>query len=854
MQPLQKYSVIPRLPQSLSSLWDLAYNFLFSWKNEIREFFAQIDPDLWSQSHHNPVWFLNHLPQGVLEELAKDSFFLDRLEELTLLQERYSSDTTSTIPLASPDKGPVVAYFSAEYGVSLSLPIYSGGLGILAGDHLKSASDLNIPLVAVGLCYQQGYFNQYLTNDGWQQERYPYNDFDQMPLSLVRGDNNTPLYIRLNMQGMELKFQIWQARIGRIFLYLLDTNVPDNPLEFKNITAQLYGGDLQMRIRQEMLLGIGGIKALHAMGLHPKVIHMNEGHSAFAGLERIRIFMHEHHLSFEAALELVASSSVFTTHTPVPAGNDRFPPDLMQQYFEGYARDLGLAFKVFLALGRENPRDDTETFCMTVLALKLSRFNNGVSKLHGKVSRAMWKRVWPQYPVEDVPIKSITNGIHIQTWIAPDIAYLMHRYMGSTWQDNPHTERIWSKALTIPDAELWRTHERLRERLVDFARKRLKQQVVARGGRRMELQIAEEVLDPQTLTIGFARRFAAYKRAYLILRDKERLLSLLDNSKTPIQFVIAGKAHPRDNEGKKIIQQLVQLCKETECRGRIVFIEDYDMEIATHLVQGCDVWLNTPRRPLEACGTSGMKAMINGALNLSTLDGWWAEAYRPDNSLGWAIGQGEEYADKEYQDFVESQILFNILEKEVVPLFYSNKDKGNLPREWIKKMKAQFAALGPVYNGHRMVEEYARKAYLPAFTNYSRLTENNFAAAKDLSAWRMDLMTKWSNLQIRNVQSTTELELYVDEQIEITAEIQINGLRPQDIQVEIYAGPLDHEGRFTARKTTPMQPAGDLGDGWQLYRGKVAPMHSGKFGYTVRILPSHPLLLDPHSLGLIHWA
>ena len=853
MHPLQKYSVIPRLPKNVSTLWDLAYNFLFSWKNEIEEFFAQIDPELWNQGHHNPVWFLNHLPQATLEDLAGDTFFLERLRELSRLQEHYLMEGDTTIPLVSPDKGPVVAYFSAEYGVSLALPVYSGGLGILAGDHLKSASDLNIPLVAIGLCYQQGYFNQYLTQDGWQQEKYPYNDFDQMPLTLVRDGEKAPRYIGLNMQGTELKFQIWQARIGRIHLYLLDTNIAENSPEFKNITAQLYGGDLQMRIRQEILLGIGGIKALQALDLHPKVIHMNEGHSAFAGLERIRIFMREQHLSFEAALELVASSSVFTTHTPVPAGNDRFPASLMQQYFEGYARDLGLAFKVFLALGRENPRDDEETFCMTVLALKLSRFSNGVSKLHGKVSRKMWQRVWPQYPVEDVPIKAITNGIHIQTWIAPDIAYLMRRYMGSTWQDNPHTKRIWTKALSIPDAELWRTHERLRERLVDFARKRLKQQVMARGGRRMDLQIAEEVLDPQALTIGFARRFASYKRAYLLLRDKERLIRLLDNEKAPIQFVIAGKAHPRDNEGKKIIQQLVQLCKETECKGRIVFIENYDMEIASYLVQGCDIWLNTPRRPLEACGTSGMKAMINGALNMSTLDGWWLEAYKPDNSLGWSIGQGEEYTDNEYQDFVETQILFNTLEKDIVPLFYT-RDKGNLPREWIKKMKAQFASLGGIFNGHRMVEEYARKAYLPAFTNYTRLTEDNFGAAKNLAAWRMDLMTKWSNLTIRNVLSTSTMELYVDEQIEITAEIRIDGLKTEDIQVEIYAGPLDHEGEFTARKTAPMKPDQELGDGWRLYRGVIAPLHSGKFGYTVRILPSHPLLLDPHSLGLIHWA
>jgi len=853
MQPLRVYSVVPNLPAKLKPLWELAYNLVFSWNDDIVSLFAQVDRKLWRECYGNPVLFLNRLPQRTLETLARDDFFVERVNDLRHALEAYLARANAAIAIPNGDGSPLVAYFSLEYGIAQCLPIYSGGLGILAGDHLKSASDLCVPLVGVGLCYQQGYFRQYLTPDGWQQERYPIYDFEQMPLSLCKDAAGERIMCQVHLKDEPVFAQIWKAQVGRVPLYLLDTNVPENQPATRQLTNRLYGGDLETRVRQEYLLGIGGIRALEALGLKPKVIHMNEGHSAFAGLERIANFMSRYQLPFEAAMELVASSSIFTTHTPVPAGNDRFPPDLIQAYFETYAHRLGLAFKVLLALGREDPRDDSEHFCMTVLALKLSRFNNGVSKLHGAVSRKMWNRVWNQYPEEDVPIGAITNGVHVPTWVAQDMATLYDRYLGANWREDPDCTRVFAQAHLISDAELWRAHERLRERLVGYVRERLRDQLLARGAKRQELQNAEEVLDPQALTIGFARRFATYKRANLLLQDKERLIKILSDASRPVQFILAGKAHPHDNEGKKIIQDLVQLCTTPPCRFSMVFLEDYDMEIASYLVQGVDVWLNTPRRPLEACGTSGMKAVCNGVLNCSTLDGWWAEAYRPDNSIGWAIGMGEEYEDAGYQDFVESQTLYNILENEIIPTFY-DRGHGNLPRNWIRKMKDSICQLAPIFNSHRMVEDYAKIAYEPAIRNYNRLTMDDCQAAKDLAAWRMDMMTKWSNLDIRNVQGTEPDRIHVDDSVRVSADIYLNGIRPEDVEVQIYSGRLNYEGKFAQRETRVMQSAAATPDGWHRYEGEIQPTEAGRFGFTVRILPHHPLLLDSHSLGLIRWA
>ncbi|BBD08031.1 alpha-glucan family phosphorylase [Desulfovibrio ferrophilus] len=854
MKPIQTYSVVPKLPKNLKPLWSLAYNFWFAWNDRIVDLFSRIDARLWRESGGNPVAFINMLPQEMLVDLSNDELFLDRMTETVESLSAYLGSTASAVEFKGRDTSqPVIAYFSFEFGITPCLPIYSGGLGILAGDHLKSASDLNLPLVGVGLCYTQGYFRQYLTPDAWQNERYPVYDFEQMPLTEVMNEAGEPLKFLLDLRGQKVVVRIWKAAVGRVNLYLMDTNITENPPEVRELTTRLYGGDLEMRLKQEVLLGIGGMMALDVLGLSPTVIHMNEGHSAFAGLERIRRFMQDRDISFEAASELTASSCVFTTHTPVPAGNDRFPPDLMQRYFEGYARDMGIAFKVFLALGREDPRDDAESFCMTVLALRLSRFNNGVSKLHGEVSRKMWQRVWPQFPLQDVPIGAITNGVHHPSWVAADMAVLYDRFLGANWREDPDCDRVWRNADAIPDSELWRTHERLRERLVDFVRMRLRAELTERGARYKEIEAADDVLDPGALTIGFARRFATYKRANLLLQDKSRLLKLISRTERPIQFIFAGKAHPKDNEGKRLIQELVQLCRTPKCRNKMVFLTDYDMDVAEYMVQGCDVWLNTPRVPLEACGTSGMKAMANGVLHCSTLDGWWAEAYESNNSLGWAIGMGEYYDDLEHQDFVESQTLYNLLENDLVPEFYE-RGHGNLPRTWIRRMKKALLKLGPVFNGHRMVEEYAKVAYRPAYSNYNDLAADNFAKAKALAQWRMEIMTCWHGVEIRNVVSREPGQVHVGEAIEVDCEVNLNGLTAEDVTVEIYSGGVDHEGVFTDRRTKSMEPRDTTDDGWRRFSGMFKPSSPGRYGFNVRVLPSHANLLDSHSLGLIRWA
>lgn len=860
MQPLRRYSVIPRLPQRLMPLWDLAYNLWYAWNDDISDIFRGIDHSLWNDSQENPVYFLNHLPQERVEQLAEDELFVQRVEELHAQLREYVGAKGAAIDFPGNGNGPAVAYLSFEYGITPGLPIYSGGLGILAGDHLKSASDLNLPLVAVGLFYGEGYFRQNMTTDGWQQEHYPRHDFNQLPVRPVLDQGGNEVRFSMQLRGEQLEVKLWKAEVGRISLYLMDCNLPENPAHLRGITDRLYGGDLEMRLKQEFLLGVGGIRALSSLGFAPRVIHMNEGHSAFAGLERIRALMRGRGLDYEAALEVVASSCVFTTHTPVPAGNDRFPPELMQPYFEDYARDLGLAWPVFLAFGREDPRNQDEHFCMTVLALRLSRFCNGVSKLHGKVSRTMWKMVWPQFPVEDVPIGAVTNGVHMPTWVASDLSRVFDRYLGADWKEDPDCERVWGNAANIPDAELWRTHERLRERLVDFVRRRLRRQLMKKGARSLELEVASEVLDPRALTIGFARRFATYKRASMILTDLERLIGLMNDKDRPVQFIFAGKAHPADSEGKKLIQKIIDLARREECRHSLVFLEDYDIRMARHMVQGCDVWLNNPRRPLEACGTSGMKAMANGVLHFSTLDGWWAEAYKPDNSLGFAIGRGEEYGDHDYQDFVESHGLFNVLENDIIPDFY-DRGHGDLPRSWIARMKAALRNLGPVFNSHRMLEEYAEVAYRPAHDCHVRLEENEFAPAKELSTWRMRLMTLWNQLETRGLTDTADtagkaasVRLYVHEPVSVSIDVRLGEMKPEDVRVEIYHGTLGADGGFVERFTAPMRPCAPQKDGWICFSGTLEPQTPGPFGYTVRVMPSHPLLLDSHALGLIHWS
>jgi starch phosphorylase len=845
-----KYNVVPSLPSQLEPLRPLAYNLCFSWKGEIQDIFQRIDPRLWRECEHNPVLMLGLVSQRRLEELCHDQGFMAQLERISEDFGRYISRPRIHAMDYSPDEPFRVAYFSAEFGLTECLQIYSGGLGVLAGDHLKSASDLNLPLIGVGLLYQEGYFGQYLSADGWQMESYLMNDFANIPARMVKDQEGRPVHVSVYFKGQPVHIAIWRLDVGRVPLYMLDTNIEENPPEFRRVTGQLYGGDREMRLRQEIVLGIGGFRALKALGIEPTVIHMNEGHSAFSALERINILRNEKGLTFDAAREIVLASTVFTTHTPVPAGNDIFDPELVRAYFEEYAKGLGINFKVLLGYGRLDPRNDAEPFGMTTLALRLSAHTNGVSRLHGQISRAMWQKVWHHHPIEDVPIDYITNGIHVPTWISRDMAALFDRFLGPDWAEDPDNERVWEQVEQIPNTELWRTHERCREHLVGFTRRRLAEQLKNRGVSETEVQAAREVLTPNAMTIGFARRFATYKRATLLFRDPDRLERIVNNPDFPVQIIIAGKAHPQDYEGKEFIKKIIHLCREPRFRRRIVFLEGYNVDIARHLVSGTDLWLNTPRRPLEACGTSGMKALPNGSINLSVLDGWWDEGY--DGDFGWALGHGEVYKDHEAQDNIESRDLYNLLEEEIVPLFYQ-RGRDGIPRGWVEKMKSVLRHLVPAFNAHRMVQEYMNRYYLPCSIRFNALCADDHAGAKDLSAWRQKLMTSWHEVAVEEVSTGNSLERPVGQAIEVLAKIRLGTLSPEDVIVEAYYGRLDQTGDFAERETVPLEAVGST-NGFYDFRGKIPCSETGRFGYTVRVMPSHKRLENRFVMGLVKWA
>jgi len=741
-------------------------------------------------------------------------------------------------------------------------------MGILAGDHLKAASDLGLPLVGVGLLYQQGYFRQHLNRDGWQQELYPENDFYNMPIQLVRWSDGQvvrglsgeltkdhptmrPMTIQVDYPGRKVTAQVWRAQVGRVPLFLLDTNIPANSPQDQNITDELYGGDLETRIQQEIMLGIGGIRALEALGIRPTVCHMNDGHSAFLALERIRILMEEQGLSFAEAREAASAGNVFTTHTPVPAGIDRFPPQLMDKYFYDYYQALGLSREEFLALGRENPADKQGPFCMACLALRLAAHTNGVSRLHSQVSRRMWQAVWPGVPEDEVPITWVTNAVHIPSWTSFDIAGLYDRYLGPRWLERRDDKTIWEQVDKIPDEELWRTHERRRERLVAVVRRRLREQLQRQGAPTSEIEKASEVLNPAALTIGFARRFATYKRATLILRDPERLARILNDEDHPVQIIFAGKAHPQDNPGKELIQQIVRLSQREEFQRRVVFIEDYDMCIARYLVQGADVWLNTPLRLREASATSGMKAAANGVINVSTLDGWWDEAYQP--AVGWAIGRGEVYEDLNYQNDIESRAIYEILEKEVVPSFYDRNSNG-LPYKWIALMKDAIRIVCPVFNTNRMVREYAERFYLPSAGRYGHLTENELERAKALAQWKCLLRQHWPEIRVDNVEAETSAELRVGTELTVRAQVVLGALEPKDVSVQLYYGPLDIRGEISKGEAISMTWVESNGEGKHVFVGSIPAGASGRYGYALRILPQHEDLSNPYEPGLILWA
>ena len=852
-RPIYTYTVAPSLPKELEPLHELAYNLLWVWDHDLMELIIRLDPDLWEKTNHNPVLMLGMISQERLNAASRDDSLLAQLDRGLERYKKYlDAGSTWFRKTYSQVESDQIAYFSAEFGITECLQNYSGGLGVLSGDHLKSASDLGLPLVGVGLLYQQGYFRQYLNVDGWQQERNPENDFYTLPIHLKLDQTGKPIIISVDLEGRAVYAQIWKVQVGRISLYLLDTNIPMNVRqEDQDITDQLYGGDRELRIKQEILLGIGGYRALKAMGIRPAVYHMNEGHSAFLALERCKDLMQSNNLSFGEAREVSTAGTAFTTHTPVPAGNDYFSPELMERYFGQYYRDLGLNPKEFHGLGRQDPNNDQEAFCMTVLALRMSGSCNGVAKLHGVVSRKMWKDVWPGLPAEEVPIISITNGVHAPSWISRDMAGLYDRYLGPRWREDPGDLLLWSRVNQIPDEELWRTHERRRERLVAFARGRLRKQLESRGAPPSEVTQADEILNSQALTIGFARRFATYKRSTLILKDVERLLNIMTDKDRPLQIIFAGKAHPHDNPGKDLIRQIIHFERRAGARRRMVFLEDYDMVVARYMLQGVDVWLNTPRRPLEASGTSGMKATLNGAINLSILDGWWDEAYNVQT--GWAIGRGEEYTDEIKQDEIESHALYDLLEKEIVPLFYT-RGADDLPRQWIAKMKGAMRAIGPEFNTNRMVREYTERMYLPALDRYSELSAHGFARTKQIAVWKLHLREHWKEMKVLEVKADNHKTLKVGETMTVHARIDLGQLNPEDVSVELFYGNLNAEGEIEHPKVVLMKakdkPSGSVYD----FIGTNKLEMSGRLGHTVRVLPHHEDLENPLKLGLILWA
>jgi len=693
-------------------LWSLARNLWWSWDRDCISLFRDLNPVRWRQLNQNPVAMLSEIPLEEIERRSTELVLHSRINYVYRRQQEYlNADRTWGATNAGVLRPRPVAYFSAEFGLHESLPIYSGGLGVLAGDHIKSASDLDIPLVGIGLFYGQGYFLQRLDQKGWQREEYLETDISQLPMEPAIGVNGEPVVVEIQTRGGPIKAKVWRVKVGRCDLLLLDSNVPGNAPEDLELTSRLYGGDGRTRIRQELLLGVGGYRALRAMGITPGVLHLNEGHSAFAVFEAIRTRMEEEGMGFDTAASQVTREVVFTTHTPVPAGHDRFNADLIEEHLGPLRKQLGLSEENLMGFGREYPTDQTESFCMTVLGLKLSRRANAVSSLHGEVSRAMWKKLYPRTPEDAVPIGHITNGVHVPSWLAPQMCRLYDRHLGVGWQQRSGVARTWEEIENVDDGELWETHLSLKSQLLAFVRRRAVEQAERRDESPETLHRLSRILSSDALTIGFARRFATYKRANLILADIERLASLVNDPKRPVQFLFAGKAHPHDEPGKRVLQEIAEKMRDAKFADKLVFIEDYDINVGRHLVQGVDVWLNNPRRPLEASGTSGQKVVLNGGLNLSVLDGWWAEAY--DGLNGFAIGTGRTHSNMQVHDSRDGEDLYRVLDEELIPLYYQ-RDQDGLPRGWIKRMKRTIRTLGWRFNADRMVMDYSLKCYVPA--------------------------------------------------------------------------------------------------------------------------------------------
>ncbi len=866
MKAIRRFSVRPVLPARIAALGDLAMNLRWSWHPPLRDLFESINPERWASVGADPVAMLSETTVEELDVLAADDGFVARVDEAKQALDRYLGDDRWYQQWAAEqgDAGApsAIAYFSPEYGIAAALPQYSGGLGILAGDHLKSASDIGVPIVGVGLFYKTGYFRQSFNRDGWQQEDYPVLDPDGLPLSLLREADGTPSHIVLNLPGgRELRAQVWRAQVGRVPLLLLDSDVTGNDDAARAVTERLYGGGGEQRLQQEMLLGIGGVRALRLWSRlsgapTPDVYPSNEGHAGFLAVERISELVTDEGLGFDDALEAVRAATVFTTHTPVPAGIDRFERRLIEIYFGGDLAPAGVPIDSLLALGAETYEGgDPAVFNMAVLGLRIAQRANGVSQLHGVVSRDMFDGLWPGFDADEVPITSITNGVHGPTWVDRKVYELADRHSDAVNIDTTvlDSTESWNAMADLPRDEVWATKRELREQLVREARARMRASWIKRGASSAELGWTDSILDPDILTIGFARRVPTYKRLTLMLRDPARLKKLLLDPERPIQIVIAGKSHPADETGKQLIQQMIKFTDDPEVRHRIAFLPNYDIAMAQHLYPGCDVWLNNPLRPFEASGTSGMKAALNGALNLSILDGWWDEWF--DGNNGWAIPTADGVEDPDRRDDIEAAALYDLIENQVAPRFY-DVDDDKLPQNWLAMVMHTVSTLGPKVRASRMVREYTERLYVPAARSGWALREGDFAGARDLAAYKSKVRGGWDKVHVDHVESSGLGDSpQIGETLHVGAYVSLGDLSPDEVEVQVAYGRTNHRGDELHDVTTmPLQHSETYEQGRHQFSGELTLKTSGAFGYTVRVVPKHPGLATPASLGLVATA
>lgn len=836
-------SILPNLPEKLKGLDEISKNLWWEWNSDATELFKSIDPKVWLESNKNPVKFLKIVSYETLKKLENDSRFLERFELVYKKFKEY-------IGVEYDKNLPAIAYFSMEYGLSASLKIYSGGLGILAGDYLKQASDKGIKLVAVGLMYKYGYFTQQLSIRGEQIVDYEAQNFSDIPVELVKDKNNKPVVVQVGLPGRIVYVQIWKVNIGRICLYLLDTDFDKNNSDDRSITHQLYGGDNEHRLKQEMILGIGGIRALKGMGISTTVYHSNEGHSAFIGIERIFHYMQKYKLSFAEAVEIIRSSTLFTTHTPVPAGHDVFPEDLIMTYFGHYPERLKINWEQFVKLGKLNPSDKNEKFSMSILAASLSQEINGVSYLHGEVTKKMFNNQWKGFLPEESHIGYVTNGVHYPTWAATEWKNLLDKYFAQSSTEIEHDEKVWSKIYEVPDKEIWEVREKLREKLVKFIKDRINSHYVRQRKSPQQIVAIQNKVNSRILTLGFARRFASYKRAYLLFYDTERLANILNNPKQPVQIIFAGKAHPADGPGADIIKRVIELSKLPAFLGKIIFIENYDIEVARKMVQGVDVWLNTPTRPLEASGTSGMKATMNGVLNLSVLDGWWVEGYK--EGAGWALPEQRTYENQEFQNQLDSQLIYEILENEVVPMFYKRDDSG-VPREWIQFIKKNIALIAPEFTTSRMLDDYIERFYGKLAKRKTLMRKNEFAVAYEISAWKKRMRYSWGSLvPIKDIVSEKNMtNLCVGDKYKGEIAIDLNEISPDNIGVEILIiEEINNEIKILQKQELELL---SYENNVATYSVKIEPTKSGISKYAFRAYPKNKLLPHKQDFPLVLW-